>query len=159
MNSLHIAGHLGADPEVRFTSSGLKVTTLRVAAKARRGGKDKTIWWRVSVWGEQFDKMIGYLKKGSAVMAMGEMHEPEIFENRDGKPQVSMNLTATSLMFNPFGKSDKPVGENQMSSSTVSAGVNAQSNVSSKDKNEGVASGSAADFKMSDFPADDEVPF
>ena len=28
MNFIHIAGHLGADPEVRFTSSGKKVTTF-----------------------------------------------------------------------------------------------------------------------------------
>ena len=46
MNQITIAGHLGADPEVRFTSSGQKVTTLRVVAvragavKTRRfGGK------------------------------------------------------------------------------------------------------------------------
>ena len=51
MNQLTIAGHLGADPEVRFTSSGQKVTTLRVAARARKGAKDETIWWKVTVWG------------------------------------------------------------------------------------------------------------
>ena len=39
MNHTMIAGHLGADPEVRFTSSGQKVTTLRVAARCRRGSK------------------------------------------------------------------------------------------------------------------------
>jgi single-strand DNA-binding protein len=63
MNQITIAGHLGADPEVRFTSSGQKVTTLRVAAKARKGSKDETIWWKVTVWGEQFDKMMTYFKK------------------------------------------------------------------------------------------------
>ena len=70
MNQIIIAGHLGADPEVRFTSSGQKVTTLRVATRVRRGGKDKdeTIWWRVTVWGEQFDKMIPYFKKGSPII-------------------------------------------------------------------------------------------
>ena len=68
MNQINIAGHLGADPEVRFTSSGQKVTTLRVATRVRRGAKDKdeTIWWRVTVWGEQFDKMVPYLKKGKS---------------------------------------------------------------------------------------------
>ena len=69
MNQITIAGHLGADPEVRFTSSGQKVTTLRVAARVRRGAKDETIWWKVTVWGEQFDKMIPYFKKGSPIEA------------------------------------------------------------------------------------------
>ncbi len=106
MNHMMVAGHLGADPEVRFTSSGQKVTTLRVAAKVRKGGKDDTIWWKVTVWGEQFDKMMGYFKKGSSIMVMGELSKPEIFTDREGKPQVSMNITATNLTFSPFGRPD-----------------------------------------------------
>ncbi len=114
MNQITIAGHLGADPEVRFTSSGQKVTTLRVAAKARRASKDKTdetIWWRVTVWGEQFDKMIPHFKKGSPIIVFGELSRPEIFTNRDGQPQVSMNITALNLQFSPFGRSDRAGSE------------------------------------------------
>ncbi len=106
MNQITIAGHLGSDPEVRFTSSGQKVTTLRVAARARRGAKDETIWWKVTVWGDQFDKMIGYFKKGSPIIVVGELSKPEIFTDREGRPQVSMNITASNLMFSPFGKPD-----------------------------------------------------
>ncbi len=112
MNQTTIAGHLGADPEVRFTSSGQKVTTLRVAARVRRGSKDKeeTIWWRVSVWGDQFDKMIAYLKKGSPVIAVGEINKPEIFTDKEGRPQISMSMTAYQLSFSPFGKPDSAEG-------------------------------------------------
>ncbi len=106
MNFIHIAGHLGADPEVRFTSSGKKVTTLKVATRSRRGkgGEDVTIWWRVTIWGEQFDKMVPHLKKGSAVMVYGDVHKPEIFTDREGKPQVSLDITAAHIEFSPFGK-------------------------------------------------------
>ena len=81
MNFIHIAGNLGADPEVRFTSTGKKVTTMKVATRSRRGkgGEEITIWWRVTVWGEQYDKMISFLKKGSAVVVYGDVHKPEIF--------------------------------------------------------------------------------
>ena len=106
MNQGTIAGHLGADPEVRFTSSGQKVTTFRLAARVRKGGKDETIWWRVTVWGEAFDKMIPYFKKGSSIIVVGEMNKPEIFTDRDGRPQVSMSITAFNLLFSPFGKPD-----------------------------------------------------
>jgi single-strand DNA-binding protein len=107
MNQIIIAGHLGADPEVRFTSSGQKVTTLRVATRVRRAkDKDETIWWRVTVWGEQFDKMIPYFKKGSPIIVCGELNKPEIFTDREGRPQISMNITAFSLQFSPFGKPD-----------------------------------------------------
>lgn len=114
-----IAGHLGADPEVRFTSSGQKVTTLRVAARVRRGAKgDDTIWWRVTIWGEQFDKMIPYLKKGSPIVVFGELSKPEIFTDRDGRPQVSMNITANHLMFSPFGRPDGQGGGNEQADSS-----------------------------------------
>ncbi|HSW86758.1 MAG TPA: single-stranded DNA-binding protein [Rhabdochlamydiaceae bacterium] len=108
MNQITIAGHLGADPEVRFTSSGQKVTTLRVAARSRRSGKEETIWWKVTIWGEQFDKMIPYFKKGSPIIVVGELSKPEIFTDREGRPQVSMNITASNLLFSPFGRPEQP---------------------------------------------------
>lgn len=77
----------------------------------RRGGKDETIWWRVTVWGEQFDKMMPYLKKGSAIIVFGELSKPEIFTDRNGQSQVSMNVTAINLSFSPFGRPDQASGE------------------------------------------------
>lgn len=115
MNFIHIAGNLGADPEVRFTSSGKKVTTLKVASRSRRGkgGEETTIWWRVTIWGEQFDKMVSFLKKGSAVMVYGDVHKPEIFTDREGKPQVSLDITAVHIEFSPFGGKPSQGGEQQ----------------------------------------------
>ena len=115
MNTIHIAGHLGADPETRFTSSGKKVTTIRVAVSTRRGQKEgqkeDTIWFRVTVWGDQFDKMLSFLKKGSAIMVVGELHKPEIYNDKEGKPQTSLEVTAISLQFSPFGKPNAQPGQ------------------------------------------------
>ena len=116
MNTMHLAGNLGADPEVRFTPNGNKVTTLRLAARARRSGNDETIWWRVTVWGDQFDKLIAHLKKGSSVMVIGDMHKPDIYTAKDGTPQVSLNMTAYNISFSPFGRSDRSPEEGQSSS-------------------------------------------
>ena len=118
MNHVIVAGHLGADPEVRFTSSGQKVTTLRVAARGRRSGKEEvTIWWRVTIWGDQFDRMIPHFKKGSAIIVFGELSKPEIFTDREDAPQVSMNITAMNISFSPFGKGDQSSSPHQESSS------------------------------------------
>ncbi len=154
MNHTMIAGHLGADPEVRFTSSGQKVTTLRVAARARRGSKDETIWWRVSIWGEQFDKMIPYFKKGSPIVVMGEMNKPEIFTDRDGKPQVSMSLTAFSISFSPFGRPDSAGSEGRDASAESSHQTGSPESLAS-------SAASAAHGQGRGAPAfsDDEVPF
>lgn len=155
MNQIIIAGHLGADPEVRFTSSGQKVTTLRVATRVRRGSKDKdeTIWWRVTVWGEQFDKMIPYFKKGSSIIVCGDLNKPEIFTDREGRSHISMSMTAYSLQFSPFGKPDQhpasPAdggGENQQHAEMVYAGAE-----------QVIAGQGKADLSMAH--GDDEIPF
>lgn len=147
MNQTTVAGHLGADPEVRFTSSGQKVTTLRVAARARRSGKDETIWWKISVWGDQFDKMIPYFKKGSPIIVMGDMNKPEIFTDREGRPQVSMSMTALNLLFSPFGKPE-----------SASSHEHAQS-PSHESSFAGAESSFAYGQSKSATIADDEVPF
>ncbi len=152
MNLINIAGHLGADPEVRFTSSGQKVTTIRVATKSRKGGKDDTIWWRVTVWGEQFDKMMPYFKKGSPIVAIGEMNKPEIFNDRNGSPQISMSLTAAHLMFSPFGKSEK--SENQQANTS-----NAPASSNNKEEYAGFATGAQPVGEAEEYSIDDEIPF
>lgn len=107
MNTIHIAGHLGADPEVRYTPNGNKVTSLRLAARTRRKGQDDTIWYRITVWGDQFDRMMPHLKKGSSLIVIGDLQKPEIYTAKDGSNQVSIDVTAHHLMFSPFGKGDQ----------------------------------------------------
>jgi len=112
MNIVEIAGHLGADPETRFTNS-LKVTTLRIATNSRRAGKEETTWWRATLWGDRFDKLMPYLKKGSAVIIIGEMKKPEIYTGKDGQPQVSLEITAEIIRFSPFGRTNREGGQQQ----------------------------------------------
>lgn len=107
MNFVWIMGHLGADAEVRYTSDGRKVVTLRVAVNEKRKGKEETIWYRVTIWGERYDKMLPYLTKGSGVVVGGTMHKPEIYTDRNGNQQISLEITAEHLSFNPFGRSDR----------------------------------------------------
>ncbi|KAF3362798.1 Single-stranded DNA-binding protein [Chlamydiales bacterium STE3] len=107
MNFIFIAGHLGADPETRFTPSGQKVVSLRIAVNVRKGGKEETVWYRVTIWGDRFDKMMPYLKKGSGVIVSGELGKPEIYNDREGKPQIALEITAENIRFSPFGRGEK----------------------------------------------------
>lgn len=110
---VQIAGHLGADPETKFTPTGKKVTTLRVAVNIKRSNKEETVWWRVTIWGDEFDRMMPYLKKGSAVFIIGDMSPARTYQGRDGQTQVSHEVTAKYIGFNPFGKNDKTGAEGQ----------------------------------------------
>ncbi|MCB1113208.1 MAG: single-stranded DNA-binding protein [Chlamydiia bacterium] len=103
MHYIQIAGHLGKDPETRYTQDGKKVTSFSVAINKRKKGEDITLWYRVTIWGDQFDKMLPYMKKGSAVMVVGDL-DTGIYTDKEGRPQVSREITAWNISFSPFGK-------------------------------------------------------
>jgi single-strand DNA-binding protein len=161
MNYTTIMGHLGADPEVRFTSSGQKVTTFRVATNQRRSGKEDTTWWRVTVWGEQFDRMMPYLKKGSSIIVMGEMSKPEIYTDREGRPQISLNVTASHISFSPFGRGgQREQGEGFMGQSGMSGGREGGASFGEEDKSDQMMQGQG-DPSLEEVAAlsDEEIPF
>jgi single-strand DNA-binding protein len=101
-----------------MTASGQKIVTFRMATRSKRKGKeDVTIWWRVTIWGDRFDKLLPYLKKGSAVMVAGELMKPELYTDKGGQVQMgSLEVWASNIWFSPFGKGEKggEVGENNM---------------------------------------------
>ncbi len=111
---VEIAGFLGADAEERFTASGKKVVGLRVATRVRQAGAEETVWWRVSIWGDRYDKMVPYLKKGASVLIIGDMGKPETYTAKDGSVAVSLSLNAEIVKFSPFGK---PEAKDSFSSS------------------------------------------
>lgn len=115
MNVIHIAGYLGGDAETRVTASGRKVTSFSLASRA---GRDETIWWQVDWWGE--NNMTPYLKKGSAVIVIADLRKPAIYTDRDGNPQVSMKVSARSVLFSPFGRSSKEGEENKRDEAATS---------------------------------------
>lgn len=166
MNNIMIAGHLGADPEVRFTSSGKKVTTLRVASNTRKGATEDTIWWRVTIWGEQFDKLVSYLKKGSAVMVHGDFQKPELFADREGKQQISLNITAFHIQFSPFGKTERSSeGSGHEGAAPAASAPAAAPNYGSPREavnpylSQGVQKGQSSPMQVPGGTFDDEVPF
>lgn len=115
------AGFLGTDPEERFTAKGKRVIVLRVAVKTRQGMKDETIWCKCNIWHDRYDKMLPYLKKGSAVIIGGDI-TVESYMSREGSPQSSLSVSVDSLKFSPFGKTDRAEHSDlsQSSSSSMS---------------------------------------
>ena len=78
LNKMMIIGNLGADPELRYTPGGKAVTELRVAVNDNRKGPDgewieETLWFRVSVWEQQAERMAEQLRKGNKIYAEGQL--------------------------------------------------------------------------------------
>ena len=109
-HTLIIVGNLGRDPEMRYTPSGQAVTSFSVATTSQYKSKDgeqvkETIWWRVSVWGNQAEACNQYLKKGSKVLVEGrvtpdkETGSPRVYQTKDGKSASSYEVTASTVRF------------------------------------------------------------
>ena len=96
LNNMMIIGNLGADPELRYTPSGKAVTELRVAVNDNRRGPDgewveETLWFRVSVWEQQAERLAEQLRKGNKIYAEGQLQARE-YEARDGQKRTSLEL-------------------------------------------------------------------
>ena len=104
-----LVGNLGRDPEMRYTPSGTAVTNFSMATSEHWTGQDgqpqeRTIWWRVSVFGKSGEACKNFLKKGSKVLVEGRMNadasgNPRIWTRQDGSAGASFEVTALSVKF------------------------------------------------------------
>jgi single-strand DNA-binding protein len=105
-----IVGHLGRDPEMRYTPSGQPVTSFSVATNRKWTGNDgqqqeETVWFRVSVWGKQAEACNQYLSKGRLVLCEGRLTAdkdtgaPRIWTDQEGNPRASYEMTAYQTKF------------------------------------------------------------
>ena len=98
-----IVGHLGRDPEMRFTPNGKPVTNFSVAVSRKYNGKDgkpveKTKWFRVTAWDKLAELCNQYLRKGRLVLVAGEI-DASAYANQAGEPAASLELTARDVKF------------------------------------------------------------
>ena len=140
MQRITVAGHVGKDPESRFTTNSQKLTTFSIAANSRRAGKeDITTWYRITVWGDRFDKMLTFVKKGYPLIVTGDLNKPEIYTDKEGRQQISLEISVGNsgcIDFSPFGKTDKPAGEQQQGASANNYSA-AQNNYGAQNSNGG----------------------
>ena len=103
VNKVILVGNMGADPELRHTSSGQAVCNLRLACsesfKDRDGQRqERTEWVSVTVWGPQGESCGQYLSKGRQVYVEGRLQTRE-YEDRDGNKRKATDVVATSVVF------------------------------------------------------------
>jgi single-strand DNA-binding protein len=104
-----LVGNLGRDPEMRYTPSGSAVTNFSMATSEKWTSQDgqpqeRTIWWRISVWGKAGEACKNFLKKGSKVFVEGRMNadsngNPRIWTKQDGSAGASFEVTALTVKF------------------------------------------------------------
>lgn len=99
-----IVGNIGNDPELKYLQSGTAVCSMNVAVnetwsdRNTNERREKTTWYRVSVWGRQAETVSKYLSKGRQVMVVGTV-EANAFMGQDGQPRASLDLRAREVRF------------------------------------------------------------
>jgi len=101
VNKVMLIGHLGRDPEVKYTPSGTAVANFSIATTEQWTNKDgqkqeRTEWHRIEAW-KRLGEICGeYLHKGSQVYIEGRL-QTDSWEDRDGNKRYMTKVVALSM--------------------------------------------------------------
>ena|SRR5512133_3985414 len=105
VNRVILVGNLGKDPEVRYTSGGQAVASLRIATsrswtdKASGQRKEETEWHDVEVWGKQAEQCGEYLAKGRQVYVEGRLKTDKWQDKQSGQDRYRVKVVAETVRF------------------------------------------------------------
>ena len=116
-----VVGNLTADPELRFTQSGVAVASFTIASTPRTFDRQSNEWkdgealfLRSSVWRDQAENVAESLEKGSRVVAQGNLKQRS-FTDREGNNRTSIELDVTdigpALLYATAKPTKKPRGQ------------------------------------------------
>ena len=102
LNKVMIIGHLGHDPEMRYTPSGKPVTTFKVATSRTWNSSDgerhiETEWFNVVTWGNLAEICKQYLTKGQQVYIEGRLQTWR-WEDSENVKHTSIEIVANEMM-------------------------------------------------------------
>jgi len=103
VNKVILLGHLGADPELRYTQSGTAVANIRLATnesfvdKATGERTERTDWHRVVAWGKLAEIVGQYLTKGRQIYVEGQLQTRQ-WQDKEGNTRYTTEVRASDLV-------------------------------------------------------------
>jgi single-strand DNA-binding protein len=103
VNKIIVIGHLGRDPEMRYTPSGQSVTSFSVASSHRyttASGerREETEWFNVSAFGRLAELCNQYLTKGRQVYVEGRLRSRS-YQGNDGQMRHVNEINLSDVQF------------------------------------------------------------
>lgn len=149
LNCAVIMGRLVADPELRTTTSGISVTSFRVAVDrnfVRQGEERQADFIDVVAWRQTAEFVSRFFRKGSMIAVQGSI-QTRNYEDRNGNKRTAVEIVADNVS---FCGSKSESGTTGSSTARYDEPARPQSTPA-------FASGGMGDF--SDIQDDDELPF
>ncbi len=147
LNMAQIIGHLGRDPDVRYTPEGTAIANLAVATNETWKDKDgekqeRTEWHRVVLFGKVAEIAGEYLKKGSLVYLQGRLQTRK-WQGDDGQDRYTTEIVAERMKM-LGGKGER---DTRAANGTPAAPVRSHQGPPARPVSE------------PPMPADDDIPF
>lgn len=111
LNKVMLIGHLGKDPELKYTEKGTAYCNFSIATdesyKDENGNKvERTEWHNIVTWRKLAEICQQYLKKGSKIYCEGKL-QTDSYE-KDGIKRYSTKIVMTDMsMLDSKGSVDK----------------------------------------------------
>ena len=102
VNKVVLVGHLGANPESRYTKAGRPVASLSVATnevwKQQNGNSaEHTEWHSVVAWDKLAEFAQQYLYKGQLVSVEGRIHTRS-WESKEGQKGKTTEIICSNIV-------------------------------------------------------------
>lgn len=94
LNRVELIGHLGRDPETRYTPTGKTVCHFTVAVNRRNAQEPD--WFQVNAWGKLGEVCQQYLTKGRLVFVSGRLQTDRWTDDK-GEVQYRTHVVATQM--------------------------------------------------------------
>ena len=91
---VELIGHLGRDPETRYTPTGKTVCHFIVAVNRRNASEPD--WFQVNAWGKLGEVWQQYLSKGRLVFVSGRLQTDRWTDDK-GETQYRTHVVATQM--------------------------------------------------------------
>ena len=95
LNSVVLAGNLGNDPEIHFSTAGEPIASFSLAFKA---GKGKTGWIKVTCFNRLSEICEKHLHKGAKIAASGVLEYSQ-WETNEGARRSALQMIAGNIEF------------------------------------------------------------
>jgi single-strand DNA-binding protein len=99
-NRVQLLGNLGADPELRATSSGsvlnMRLATTETYLDKNKVRQERTEWHNVSMWGNRAEGLAKILGKGDRVFIEGGIRTSSY--EKDGEKRYKTEIVAKDLL-------------------------------------------------------------
>lgn len=101
LNVAALMGRLTANPELKYTSSGLSVTTFTIAVErsfVRQGEERQADFIDIVAWRNTAEFVCKYFKKGSMIAISGSI-QTRTYQDKNGNNRKAVEILANNVNF------------------------------------------------------------